>query len=207
MHRLAVYVKMELPFPQDLFLKNSEDSNLCFRLALLHLVSFLSAFYHHLLLYVWIFMLFHPFIQDRWGSLDHPICCIWFWRLNVHHKNWPGDFCKSIFVSDCLIQIVIRSLTMTLTVLLFWIHLFLLTLVFVLLQLSLHWEIQIMLLSQFPLNFPLTQREMPLFIMQLTTILVWIGMVFVIIWEMFHGRISFFTLGASAASVEFCKRL
>ena len=41
------------------------------------------------------------------------------------------------------------SMTVTLTVLLFWIYLFLLTLVFVLQWLSLHWEILIILLSQF----------------------------------------------------------
>ena len=44
-------------------------------------------------------------------------------------------------------------LTATLTVLLFWIYLFLLSLVFVLKWLSLYWEIQIMLFSQFPLTF------------------------------------------------------
>ena len=44
-------------------------------------------------------------------------------------------------------------LTATLTVLLFWIYLFLLSLVFVLKWLSLYWEIQIMLLSRFPLPF------------------------------------------------------
>ena len=42
-----------------------------------------------------------------------------------------------------------------LIVLLFWIYFFLLTLVFVLQWLSLHWEILIMLLSQFPLTFQL----------------------------------------------------
>ena len=35
MHGLAVYVKERLPFPRDLSLENSEDSYLCFRLALL----------------------------------------------------------------------------------------------------------------------------------------------------------------------------
>ena len=42
---------------------------------------------------------------------------------------------------------------LSLIVLLFWIYLFLLTLVFVLHWLFLHWEILLMLLSQFPLNF------------------------------------------------------
>ena len=40
MHVLAVYVKKGLPFAQDLYLENSADSYLCFRLALLHSVSY-----------------------------------------------------------------------------------------------------------------------------------------------------------------------
>ena len=44
---------------------------------------------------------------------------------------------------------LLGSLTVTITALLFWIYLFLLTLVFVLQWFSLHWEILIMLLSQF----------------------------------------------------------
>ena len=38
-HGLPVYVKGELPFARDLPLQNSADSDLCFRLALLHSVS------------------------------------------------------------------------------------------------------------------------------------------------------------------------
>ena len=68
--------------------------------------------------------------------------------------------------------------------------LFLLMLVFVLQWLSLHWEILIMLLSQFPLTFHQIHNGMPRYITQLLTTLVLIGMVFVIIREMFHGRIS-----------------
>ena len=40
MHGLAVYVKEGLPFARDLFLENSADSYLCFRLALRHSVSY-----------------------------------------------------------------------------------------------------------------------------------------------------------------------
>ena len=53
---------------------------------------------------------------------------------------------------------LLGSVTVTLTVLLFWIYFYLLMLVFVLQWLSLHWEIVIMLLSQFPLTF---QRDDP----------------------------------------------
>ena len=40
MHGLAVYVKEGLPFARDLSLENSADSYVCFRLALLHSVSY-----------------------------------------------------------------------------------------------------------------------------------------------------------------------
>ena len=45
MHGLAVYVKEGLPFARDLSLENSADSYLCFRLALLHSVSYFFSLY------------------------------------------------------------------------------------------------------------------------------------------------------------------
>ena len=45
MHGLAVYVKEGLPFAWDLSLENSADPYLCFRLALLHSVSYF--FFHY----------------------------------------------------------------------------------------------------------------------------------------------------------------
>ena len=45
MYGLAVYVKEGLPFAQDLSLENSADSYLCFRLALLHSVSYFFFLY------------------------------------------------------------------------------------------------------------------------------------------------------------------
>ena len=53
MHSLAVYVKEGLPFAWDLYLENSTDSYLCFRLALLHSVPYFFQ------LYAWFFILFH----------------------------------------------------------------------------------------------------------------------------------------------------
>ena len=76
---------------------------------------------------------------------------------------------------------LLASLTVTLTVSLFWIYLFYLTLVFFLKWLSLHWEILIMLLPQYPFTFCKTQIRMPHFTAQVTTILVLIGTVFMII--------------------------
>ena len=45
MHGLAVYVKEGLPFALDLYLENSADSYLCFRLALLHSMSYFFFLY------------------------------------------------------------------------------------------------------------------------------------------------------------------
>ena len=45
MHGLAVYVKEGLPFAWDLSLENSGDSYLCFRLPLLHPVSYFFFLY------------------------------------------------------------------------------------------------------------------------------------------------------------------
>ena len=45
MHGYAVYVKEGLPFACSLSLENSADSYLCFRLALLHSVSYFSFLY------------------------------------------------------------------------------------------------------------------------------------------------------------------
>ena len=81
--------------------------------------------------------------------------------FNVHRKNWityssgtdrPGELCYNFSISNDFTQMV-NFPTVTLTVLLFWIYLFLLTLVFVLQWLSLHREILIRLLSQLPLTF------------------------------------------------------
>ena len=55
------------------------------------------------------------------------------------------------------------SLTLTLTILLFRIYFFLLTLVFVLQWVSLHWEFLILLLSQFPVTCSQTQKGVALF--------------------------------------------
>ena len=85
---------------------------------------------------------------------------------------------------------LLGSHTRSLTVWLFWIYFFLLMLVFLPQWFSFHWETLIVFLSQFPLTFHHIHNEIPNFIALLMTILVLIGMVFVIIWEIFHGRIS-----------------
>ena len=72
---------------------------------------------------------------------------------------------------------LLKFQTLILTVLHFWIYLFLLTIAFVLQWLSLHCEILNMLLSQFPLTFHHIHNGMPYFIALLMIILVLIGMV------------------------------
>ena len=85
---------------------------------------------------------------------------------------------------------LLGSQTKILTVLLFQIYFFLLMLIVVLQWLFLHWEILIMLLSQFPLTFHHLHNGMPHFMALLMTILMLIVRVLMIIWEMFHERIS-----------------
>ena len=59
-HCLAVYVKEGLTFAHDLSLTNSENSYLCFLLALLHSVSyFISSINHLLRHYARFFILFY----------------------------------------------------------------------------------------------------------------------------------------------------
>ena len=74
-----------------------------------------------------------------------------------------------------------QSQALILIVLLFWTYFALLTLVFDLQWLSLHWKILIMLLSQCPLTFHQIHSRMPRFIAWLMTVLVLIEMVFMII--------------------------
>ena len=93
-----------------------------------------------------------------------------FGRYNVYHKDWltyssgtdrPGELSQTTLFR--CITFLLRIQTVGLRVLLFWISLFLLMLVFVLQWLYLHWEILIMLLSQFPLIFHQIHSGMPRF--------------------------------------------
>ena len=116
-----------------------------------------------------------------------------FGDFNVHHKNWltySGEISRLvnsviIFLSQLTLlrwlTFLLGSQTVILTVVISRINLFLLALVFILQSLSLHLEILIVLLSQFLLTFHHFHNGMPRFIALLMTILVLIGMVFVII--------------------------
>ena len=133
-----------------------------------------------------------------------------FGDFNVNNKDWltysggtyrPGELCYDFSISSQMtlhrwLTFLFSSLTVFLTVLLFWMSSFRLTLVFDPEWLSLHWIILIILLFQFPLTFRQSQNSM--------SILVLIGMVFMIIWDLFHGRISLNSLLLLAAS-GFCE--
>ena len=106
-----------------------------------------------------------------------------FGDFNVHHKDcltysggtdWPGELSYNFFISNDLTQMVnfptqipdlqITDSRLILIVLLFWIYFFPLTLAIVPQWLSLHWEILVILLSQFPLTFHQIHKRMPHFI-------------------------------------------
>ena len=86
-----------------------------------------------------------------------------FGDFNVHHKDWltysggtdkPGELLSQRTLLRWL-TFPLGSMAVILTVLLFWIYFFLLTLVFVLQWLSHHWKIMII---DFPIN---SKRDAP----------------------------------------------
>ena len=148
MHGVTVYVKEGLHFAPELSLENSADSYLCFWLALLHSVSYFFSLY-------WSPSSSLCTIFDSISSNIDEVLLInpsanafVIGDFNVHHKNWlsysggtvrPGELCynlkpdyNSVTISNDLTQMVnflLGSQTVILTVLLFWISFFLLTLV------------------------------------------------------------------------------
>ena len=150
MHGLAIYVKEGLSFAQNISLENSADSYLCFWLALLHTVSYFFFLYQ---------------------SLSLSLCMVFDSTSSIIYEVLLINPCANVFFfGDFNIHLILRWLTFLLTIqnvnlfaLLFWIYFFLLMLVFVLQWLSLHWEILIMLLSQFLLTFHQIHNGMPLF--------------------------------------------
>ena len=164
MHGLAVYVKEGLPFAQDLSLENSADSYLCFRLALLLSVSYFFFLYQSPSSSLC--MIFDSISSniDEVLSINPSANVFVCGDFNAHYKDWltysgetdrPGELCYNFSISSDLTHMVnfptcIPDCGSHSPALL---DLFLLMLVFVLQWLSLHGEILIMLLSQFPLTF------------------------------------------------------
>ena len=115
MHGLAVYVKEGLPFARDLSLENSADSYLCFRLALLHSVSYFFFLY-------WspssaLCTVFDSISSniDEVLSINPSADVFVFGDFNVHHNDWniysgvtdrPCEFCYNFSISNDLTQMV-----------------------------------------------------------------------------------------------------
>ena len=102
MHGLAVYVREGLPFAQDLSLENYVDSYLCFRLSLLHSVSYFFFLYQSLSSSLC--TVFHSILSniDEILSINQSAKVFAFGDFNVHHKDCltysggtdrPGEFC------------------------------------------------------------------------------------------------------------------
>ena len=115
MYGLAVFVKKGLPFAWDLFLENSADSYLCFRLALLYSVSYFFFLYQSP----------SPALCTVFDSISSGIDEVLstnlsanvfvFGDFNVHHKDWltyfggtdrPGELCYNFSISNDLTQMV-----------------------------------------------------------------------------------------------------
>ena len=137
MHGLAVYVKEGLPFARDLSLENSVDSYLCFRLALLHSVSYFFFLYRSPSSALCTVFDSISSNIDKVLSIN-PSAVFAFGNFNVHHKCWltysggtdrPADLRKTLLRWR---SFLLESQTVIFIVLLFWISFFLLKLAFVL---------------------------------------------------------------------------
>ena len=114
MHGLAVYVKERLPFAWDLSRENSADSYLCFRLTLLHSVSYFFFLYRSPLSALC--MVFYSISSiDEVLSINPSANVFVFGDFNTHHKDWltyssgtdqPGELCYNFSISSDLTQMV-----------------------------------------------------------------------------------------------------
>ena len=90
MHDLAVYVKIGLPFAQEISLENSADSYLCFRMSLLHSVSYLFFRYRSPFSPFSLCTVFDsiPSNIDEVLSINPSANVFVFGDFNVHDKDW-----------------------------------------------------------------------------------------------------------------------
>ena len=203
MHCLAVYVKEGIPFARDISLVNSVDSYLCFQPALvLHSVSnFFFLYRSPSLLLCMVFDAILSYIDEIF-SINPSTNVFVFRDFSIHHKDWltysggtdrPGELCYNFSISNDLTQMVnfptrIPDCDSHSPALL---NLFISsdasicsTMAFPPLGNSDHVVVSVSI--DFPSN---SQCGCPSSLASLT-IFVLIGAVFMIIWEMFHGRIS-----------------
>ena len=108
-------MKDKLHFAQDLPLENSADSYLCFRLALLQLVSYF--FFHYQSPSLSLRKVFDATSSniDEVFSIIPSANVFLFGDFNVHHKDWltysdgtdrPGELCYNFPVSNDLTEMV-----------------------------------------------------------------------------------------------------
>ena len=106
MHGLAVYVKEGLPFAWDLSLENSAGSYLCFRLALLHSVSYFFFLYRSPSSSLWMVFASISSNIDEVLSINLSANVFVFGDFNAHHKDWltysggTDNFCLKRPYSD-----------------------------------------------------------------------------------------------------------
>ena len=119
MHDLAVYVKEGLPFARDLSLENSADSYLCFRLALLHSVSYFFFLYRSPSLSLCtVFYSISSKIDDVL-SINPSANMFLFGDFNIHHKDWltysggtdrSGELCYNCSISVVIVLIALTQM-------------------------------------------------------------------------------------------------
>ena len=107
------------------------------------------------------------------GSWLHSVSCFFFLYLSSSLYLWTGFYSILPNIDKVLMIKLAANVP-----------------VFILQWISIHREIMNVLLSEFLLTFHQTEYGMLRFITWLIKILVLVRKVFVIIWEMFHGRIS-----------------
>ena len=115
MHGLAVHVKEGIPFARDLSLENSADSYLCFRLALLHSVSYFFFLYRSPSSALCTVFDSISSNIDEVLSINPSANVFVFGDFNVHRKDWltyssgtgrPGELCYNFYISNDITQIV-----------------------------------------------------------------------------------------------------
>ena len=140
MHGLVVYMKEGRPLERGLSLENSADPYVCFQLALLRSVSYFFFLYQSP--FSSLCTVFDPISSklDEVLLINPSYNVFVFGDFNVHHKDWiaysggtegPGELCFNFSISNdpSRLTFLLRSQTVILKVLLFWICFFMLTLV------------------------------------------------------------------------------
>ena len=167
MHGLTVYVKEGLFFARDISLENSADSYL----------QYLTSFFLNWSPSLSLCMVFDSISSnvDEVLLINPSANLFVFGDFNVHQKTGLSILVEQI---DLVNSVIIFPFQMTL-----------------LRRLTFLLRFQTVILSHalmdfFPLMLVFVLQWLAHFIALLMTILMLIGMVFMIIWEMFHGRIS-----------------